>query len=237
MRLPSWVLRRPPPARDAAITTAFDALLDAALAAGPGRAIDYTLPVPRWQFLAHVAERRGYVLHGSSNPDIARFEPRPAADSNPFGRQVAVYAAADGIWPIFFAIIDSRRVHPGILVSACMHIRGEAEPLYFFSVGQTALERGPWREGTVYILPNDGFQPEPPITVGRLQVRTSQLASHRAVAPLAKLRVSPEDFPLLDRVRGHDDTSTIARAEADPLGFPWLDPAEDPPMEATPETP
>jgi hypothetical protein len=38
-----------------------------------------------------------------------------------------------------------------------------------------------------------------------------------------KLSVGPEDFPLLDHIRGHDDESTFARARADPDGFPWVD--------------
>lgn len=233
-RIPSWLLRRPPLRRDAATTAAFDALLDEALAGRPCGSIDYSLAVPRWQFLAHVAERRGYLLHGSGDPDIARFEPRKAEDANAFGRQIAVYAAADGIWPIFFAVVDSRRAQAGILVNACVHIPGEPEPLYFFSIGQAALQRGPWREGTVYILPRTGFEPEPPITMGGLQVRSGQLASRRAVAPLAKLAVTPEDFPFLDRVRGHDDAVTMARAKANPGGFPWLDDEEASEVEGTP---
>jgi hypothetical protein len=40
--------------------------------------------------------------------------------------------------------------------------------------------------------------------------------------PLTRLAVSPEDFPLLDNIRGHDDTIIRARAERDRDGFPRL---------------
>jgi len=43
------------------------------------------------------------------------------------------------------------------------------------------------------------------------------------LAPLARIAVDPEDFPLLDQMRGHDDEIAFARARANPNGFPWLE--------------
>jgi hypothetical protein len=48
-------------------------------------------------------------------------------------------------------------------------------------------------------------------------------ASPVSVNPVAKLAVEPEDFPFLDRIRGHDDERVWTRAPADPDGFPWHD--------------
>jgi hypothetical protein len=43
------------------------------------------------------------------------------------------------------------------------------------------------------------------------------------VKPLAKLRVSPSDFPFLSHIRDHHDEVLAARAAANPMGFPWVD--------------
>lgn len=224
MDLPVWLLTCPPMPRDLATGAAFDSLLDRALEEGPGQPIDYRLAAPKWQFLTHVAERRGIVLHGSGNPNIARLEPRQTDDVDPFGNQAAVYAASEGIWPIFFAILDREHFATGLLVNGCMYIAGESDPYYFFSISQAALDQRPWREGTVYLLPASDFERQPSLSLGDVRVSSGQVASGRPVVPVAKLRVAPGDFPFLERVRGHNDVATIARARANPDGFPWLDP-------------
>ena len=43
------------------------------------------------------------------------------------------------------------------------------------------------------------------MTLGSYQVHIAQLASFVPVQPLAKLTVTPEDFPFLTQIRGHDD--------------------------------
>ena len=224
MDLPFWLLTCPPMPRDHATKASFDNLLDRAIEEGPGQFIDYTLAAPRWQFLTHVAGRRGIVLHGSGNPNIGRLEPRQADDVDPFGNQAAVYAASEGIWPMFFAILDREHFATGLLVNGCTYIAGESDPFYFFSISQAALDRRPWREGTVYLLPASDFERQPFMSVGDVPVSSGQVASRRPVVPIAKLPVAPADFPFLEQVRGHDDAATIARARANPDGFPWLDP-------------
>src|SRR5262245_51037840 len=121
INLPTYWLPRPASAPDAATLAAFDALLDTALAQGPNVPIDYALPAPRWQFLCHAAEQRGLALHGSGNPDIAEFEPRQSNDLNEFGNQKAVYAASDGVWAMFFAIVDRGRFNMSI-TNACIRV-------------------------------------------------------------------------------------------------------------------
>lgn len=46
------------------------------------------------------------MLHGTGEPDIALFEPRQPEDLSEFGGRRAVFAAMDGIWPMYFAILD-----------------------------------------------------------------------------------------------------------------------------------
>jgi hypothetical protein len=203
---------------------AFDALFEAARATGG--AIDYRLAAPRWQFLCHLADTRDIVLHGSGNPAIAEFEPRKADDVNAFGDRKAVYAAGDGLWPMYFAILDRERFPMSLINSATRMELGEgrrSEPWYFFSISATALAQRPFRRGTVYLLPRTTFEQQAPIAFGGRTVRVPQWASLSPVRPLARLDVGPEDFPLLAQLRGHDDEVTFARARANPDGFPWLD--------------
>lgn len=67
---------------------AFDDHFDRA-SAGTAEVI-YDLPWPRWQFICHIADNRGLILHGSQNSRIARFEPRKSNDVHPFSDQEAV---------------------------------------------------------------------------------------------------------------------------------------------------
>lgn len=50
--------------------------------------------------------RASFVLHGSGNPGIAEFVPRQPLDLTDFGSRLAVFAATDGLWPMFYAILD-----------------------------------------------------------------------------------------------------------------------------------
>jgi hypothetical protein len=219
---PYW-LSRPGPAPDADTRAEFDALLATALAIGPDTAIDYRLSAPKWQFLCHVADRGEAVLHGTSDPDIARFEPRQSNDVAEFGDRTAVYAAADGLWAMFFAILDRSR-HRMALTNGCFRVLGEdgslSEPYYYFAVNNEVLEQHQFSPGTVYLLPAARFEREPAYVEGGRRVLTAQAASLEPVEPLARLVVEPADFPL--RIRGYDLATQLARVEADPGGFPWL---------------
>jgi hypothetical protein len=54
-------------------------------------------------------------------------------------------------------------------------------------------------------------------------VQVQQWASAEAVPPLARLPVTPADFPFLDAVVPHDPALVRERSARDPEGFPWLD--------------
>jgi hypothetical protein len=202
---------------------ACDALLVAAMAQGPERPFDYTLTIPKWQFLCYLAEQHNLALHGSGNGEITKFKPRQPQDLEAFGAQKAVYAAADGIWPMYFAIVD-RTKSPSIM-NACVYLEAPdgslGKPYYFFSISKQAVGRQPYGEGVVYLLPRHTFIRQPPMQTDSLRVHIAQLASMEAVVPLAKLVITPEDFPFLAQMRTHEDERLGVYAEAMSKGLPW----------------
>ena len=226
--MPPYWLRRPDLRSDAETVAAFDLLLGESLAGGPGRPIDYRLGIPKWQFLCHAVERANLVLHGSGDSGIGLFEPRQPDDPLEFSSRCAVFAAVDGIWPMYYAILDRDR-HPMMLCNSCVRVRQEngepSAPYYFFSISDAALRQRPWRTGSVYLLPGDSFEVQPPLAAGDVQILPAQAASAVPVRPAAQLTVGPGDFPFLEQIRGHDDQLLQARMAADPAGFPWVDAA------------
>lgn len=201
---------------------AFDRLYAEQVVPGAGSVIAYSVAAPRWQFLCWLADTKDVLLHGSGARDVKKFEPRQAHDVGEFGARRAVYAAGDGIWPMFFAIANRPVVSS--LVNACAHvIDGDRPgPYYYFSVNADALSAGAWRDGCVYVLPRATFEQEPDEQWHGCRVAGTQWASPVAVRPLARLDVRPDDFPFLADVHGHDHAVVERRAAADPDDFPWL---------------
>lgn len=233
MDLPEYWL--PPPADEPApdVRAAFDAIWKRALLGDDCPVIDDDLGAPKWQFLSHLADGHGLVLHGSGDPSIRVFEPRKANDLQAFGNQRAVYASGDGIWSTFFAIADRDRI--GSVTNACIRLVDAtgrvSPPRYVFSVSRSALPSHPWRAGTVYVLPGDTFTPQSPLRFGEYEVRIPQLASLVPVRPLARVTVEPDDFPFLAQVRAHDDDRLAEYAHALETGAPWPDWRERPPID------
>lgn len=199
---------------------------DALLASAGGGELSYSLAAPKWQFLCWACDRHDVVLHGTGDPSITLFEPNQPIDATEFGSRKAVFAASDGIWPIYFAILDRQRYAMSLNNAAVRrrHADGSSgAPHYFFSISAQALAQRPFRAGWVYLLPRESFVPQPPLREPHGQIEVLQWASPVAVRPLARLAVEPADFPYLAQLRGHDDAVIAERARANPAGFPWLD--------------
>lgn len=222
MMLPDYWMTRPSVSFNERTEEAFDELLNTVLSLGGSPTIQFALPWPKWQFLCHIADHHDIALHGSGDPNITLFEPRQSNDLVDFGNQKAVYAASDGLWAMFFAIVDRDRVTS--VTNACVRLEESGtvyDPLYVFSVSRSALPHRPWRTGTVYLLPRSTFVTQPPMPFGASRVHIAQLASFVPVQPLAKLTVTPEDFPFLAQIRGHDDRRLKEYANALQTGGPW----------------
>jgi hypothetical protein len=223
--LPDYWMPQPPMQLDEGARLACDTLLAEAVAQGPEQPFAYTLSIPKWQFLCYVTEQHNLALHGSGNGEIHQFEPRQPIDLQEFGAQKAVYAAADGIWPLYFAIVN-RTKSPSIMNACIYPERADGtvgNAYYFFSISRKAVDRQPYQNGVVYLLPSDTFMRQPAMELGGWRIHIAQLASLEAVVPLAKLAVAPEDFPFLAQMRSHDDERLAEYAEAMSRGLPWPD--------------
>lgn len=180
------------------------------------------LSAPPWMFLCWVAEHRGVLLHGAGRGRIPELRPQRPADTSEFGGQEAVFATSDGIWALFFAIVDRRvatsLVNGSFVIDSPRH---ERRAVYYFSVNRDALAKNPWRPGTVYLLPSEGFVRQSDLYVDGSRIRMNQWARSHAVRPFASLAVQPQDFPFLTDVQAHDPAVVSERAARDPLGFPW----------------
>ena len=96
---------------------------------------------------------------------------------------------------MFYAIVDRAR-YPITLNNGCIALLDSegrpGTPHYYFSISSDPLEKRPWRTGYVYLLPAEGFVEQPSGLYGGHAARVPQLASPVAVAPRARVQVTPE---------------------------------------------
>ena len=222
MQARDFLLPRPPLDLPPEKSRAFD---DVWQAVSRGGFIDYQLPYPKWQSLSYICESRELVLHGSARKDIDTIEPRQANDYRAFSNQQAIYATTDGIWVIYFAIIDRQRYPKLSLFNSCLQVRlstdESSDPLYFFSITHSALVQKPWCEGVVYILQCGSFERESSQQVQGMEIIFPHWISTGPAHPLARLQVGPDDFPFLSQIHGHKDDKLVQLATAHPDRFPW----------------
>ena len=221
--LPDYWIERPPLRSSASTRAAIDEFLAAADDAR-NVPLDVEVDTERWEFLCGVAERRRIAFHGTGDGGIECFQPRRPIDYAPFGDQEAVFATSDPIWAMFYAIVDRDR-YEITLNNACIildDVEGRpGTPHYYFSISRGPLRERPWRDGYVYFLPADTFVEQPPGEYAGHSARVPQLASPVPVTPFARLRVSPDDFPFLAQIRGHEDERLSEYARAVMAAAPW----------------
>jgi len=182
---------------------AFELMCDDSL----GRVSDYDCPYPKWEYLRYLVQERGVVLHGSNRKDIEILEPLEQTDWSG-KRTTAVFASRDGIWPVFFAVVNTTG-YRGSLRNGCWVVgKGSGERrFYFFSVNEKMMGDGLWTEGMLYILPGKTFE-----LADRRAVRFDEWASREAVRPIAKLPVEPSDFPFLGQVARHREGESMLKS-------------------------
>ena len=182
-------------------------------AAGDGRVVDDPSPAPLDRFVRWLKERETVIFHGSNDPEIDVFEPvrrsMELRDHAGRGNLGAVYGTHDGIWSMFFAVVDRSRLKGSIRNGVGTYHRrggGETIDVYHFSIADVVLEDRPYTTGALYLLPRDAFTRVPFYPGGP---PSNEWACQTTVEPLARLVVEPSDFPFLDSIGGHDDGPLI----------------------------
>ena len=208
---------------DEAKLNAFETLYEQTITAGQATEIKYDLNYPKHEFLRFLVEFKGLLMHGSNNADIDVMNPvRFSTDAGAPGNVSGVYADKDHIRPMFFAIVNRKRcfgLTNGFVdrnEDGSMADGGEVgvhSRFYYLSIDHKGLQREPWCEGTVYVLPPDTFT-----------YWGSQYTSRVPIKPLMKIAIHPDDHPLLPEIWGFEYFGAIRkivhRDANDP--FPFL---------------
>lgn len=227
MEAPSFFLPRPRFDKTPEMKAAFEYLLGST---SSGAVVDYYLSFPKWQFLSHICESKELVLHGSQDLEIEVVEPRQANDIKTFSNQTAIYATTDGIWVLYFAILDRKKFPEMTLFNSCLQARTSpeqlSEPLYFFSITHSVLLQKPWCTGAIYILPRQSFTQESAQQAQGTEIIFPHWIGSKPTRPIAKLIVGSDDFPFLNQIHGHNNEKLLRMASDNPNGFPWLDALE-----------
>ena len=149
-----------------------------------------------------------FIFHGSNETDLEIFHPVRTSvelrDHGERGNLGAVYGTHDGLWALFFAVIDRSRLEGSIRngVSRWEAPDGRRLDTYQFSIHHASLPERPFTTGALYVLPRDSFERLPFYPGGPL---SDEWASTQPVRPRASVIIEPDDFPFLDRIAAHDD--------------------------------
>jgi hypothetical protein len=170
--------------------------------------IEYNLPYPKEEFLSFLTASRSVVLHGSNTSDITELSPIQANDrAKKSGNLKAVYGVMDPVLPIFFAILDRKKVHGGVK-SGLGHDQETDAREYQFILPPGSLETEPWKQGMIYILDKENFVKQ----YNNDGTLSGEWTCEVPVRPLAKLAVGPGDFRFLGDVGEDQDLShTLAQ--------------------------
>lgn len=183
------VLEWPPTEVDA-----FDRLL-ARVQAANGAALVWDPSVLKDRFLTYATERAGLLAHGTSRGELTSLEPSDQGDLE--GRPVrAVFASSDGIWAMFFAILDWSRIVGTFNGTRRLTTHEGDRKGYVFTVFTNAETGSPFQPGWIYLLDRSSFG----VSIDAEGGASDEWLSRVSVHPLARLPVAPEDFPFLSSI-------------------------------------
>ena len=155
--------------------------------------------VSKLDFLQWLRTHRDVVFHGSARDDIDVLKPiRLSSDTGAFGNQQAVYASDDPVWAMYFAVLRKQGLR--WTKNSCTRIVGDGRdrlPRYTFAIDPEATLEGRVGPGTIYVLPSEPFERQPP-EFGVFD--PCHLVAKGEVPVLAKLSVEPDDFPFADAI-------------------------------------
>lgn len=182
---------------------AFDQVLDASLGRSPFASIDYRLPYPKAEFLNYVCDWKGYAVHGSPLTDLPFLSPvRRSVDITEFGNRQQVFCSPDAMWAMWFAILDKQRVQKTDNGCVCVGKGPGRVKFYHFDLPKDNAGAPPFADGMIYLVKAEDFpdrRTDPALDL--LDAEVEEWGSTIQVIPLAKLRVTAEDFPYLNSVQ------------------------------------
>jgi hypothetical protein len=189
----------PPPSVDPDAEARFSAVADELLA---GEAV--TVPEPRLDFIRWLAQSRPVVFHGSPRDDLSVLSTeRKSRDATAWGNQQAVYASTDPVWAIYFACLRRDGGWKGTKNGSMGKAGGPLYPRrYFFLHNRGSASPDRFGPGSLYLLSPSTFVADEPLAGA---IDTAHLVSREPVKPLARLDVTPDDFPFVDRIRYYRD--------------------------------
>ena len=201
-RLPSL----PPPVVGPKDETRFAAAADSLLA---GEKVE--VPEPRLDFLRWLAANRPVIFHGSPRDDLTELSTeRRSSDTTAFGNQRAVYGSTDPVWAIYFGCLRRDSGWTGTRNGSLGPVGGPLYPRrYFFLHNRGSASPDRFGPGSLYLLSPTSFVADAPLAGA---VDTAHLVSHEPVRPLARIDVTPEDFPFAGRIRYYRDGEPIWRS-------------------------
>lgn len=199
----SPLIRRKVTAVDGDRKQMFDELLEKALSGDSHVPIAYDLPYPKHEFLNYICDWRGFVVHGSPLHDLEVLQPiRKSGDNNEFGNRQQIFASPDAIWAMWFAILDKGKLN--LTRNGSVRVgRGHRRVKYYhFELPKNNKENNPFTEGMIYITCTEDFPDKRPFPLlDWFDAQIEEWGSTQPVSPLARIRVSPRDFPYLDKVQ------------------------------------
>lgn len=179
------------------------------------------LPLPKWRFLAYLCDHKGLLAHGSDRTDLTELIPvaKQRGDLTEFGNATQIFATPDALWAMWFALLNRNMKYGGTANGCTRHEDedGRVYKTYWFSVAhENITEDQPLTDGMVYLVRPDSF----------LDKNGEEWGSKVTVAPIAKLSVSPDDWPLANAILGFERERLWDRLEDTPELFPYFDDAE-----------
>ena len=129
-----------------------------------GRTIDDEIQGSPHRFVQWLMTQDTVIFHGSNRRDIDEFRPqRGSMELNDTGGRgnLGVYGTHDGLWSMFFAIVDRDRLR-GSIRNGSMRFETTARDrwvnMYHFSIHHEVLETAPFTTGALYLLPRSAFE-------------------------------------------------------------------------------
>jgi hypothetical protein len=184
-----------------------------AVADHPSRHLDLDLDgMAALRFVQWLMRNDLVIFHGSNDVGIEELAPvrksMELSDATGRGNRGAVYGTHDGLWGMFFSVVDRAKLRGSIRNGVDTHwsTSGDRIDLYHFSIHQGMLADRPFTGGALYLLPRHRFTRLPLYPGGP---PSHEWACEEAVRPLGRILLQPEDFPFLDRIGGHDDGEII----------------------------